>query len=134
MLFASYVAGATILAVLPSAFLIARYIAKRAKRLPWTVDDTLLVLSLFCLYLVEAAFFVAMLAGHVRQHIYTATKANLRITLIVLWLFRIPMALSITLTRCAITIFFIRMLFTQTFPRLRQIGTVMNQSSASSHM
>ncbi|CAG5155426.1 uncharacterized protein ALTATR162_LOCUS3656 [Alternaria atra] len=34
--------------------------------------------------------------------------ADLKQTLIILWLFRLPMAISIALTRCAILIFFIR--------------------------
>lgn len=40
-----------------------------------------------------------------------------------LWLFQIPMALSLTLTRCAITVFFMRTLFTHAFPWLRNIGS-----------
>ncbi|KAF1917086.1 hypothetical protein BDU57DRAFT_255446 [Ampelomyces quisqualis] len=64
----------------------------------------------------------AMIAGHVRQHIHTATSARLRTTLIVLWLFRIPMAIGLALTRCAITIFFLQTLFTHAFPWLRRIG------------
>ncbi|KAH7075457.1 hypothetical protein BKA63DRAFT_297721 [Paraphoma chrysanthemicola] len=122
MLLASYLAGASVLAILPSVFFVARCLAKRSKRLPWATDDTLLVLSLFFLYLVVAAFFVAMVAGHVRHHIHAATVANLRITLMVLWLFRIPMAFSLALTRCAIAIFFIRTLYTRAYPWLRHIG------------
>jgi hypothetical protein len=40
----------------------------------------------------------------------------------ILWLFRIPMAISMTLTRCAISIFFIRTLYTKIYPRLRHTG------------
>lgn len=40
-----------------------------------------------------------------------------------LWLYRIPMCLSMLATRCAISIFFIRTLYTKIFPRLRRIGT-----------
>jgi hypothetical protein len=80
-----------------------------------------------------------MAARHLRQYVYTTTKAHLRLTLMVseteytplslystvqiLWLFRIPMAVSLALTRCAITIFFIRTLFTRGFPWLRRIGS-----------
>jgi hypothetical protein len=46
MLIGFYVAGVLILALLPLGFLIARYLAKRGKGVPWTIDDTLLVLSL----------------------------------------------------------------------------------------
>jgi hypothetical protein len=46
MLYTSYVVGITVLAVLPLLFLIARLLAKRSQRTPWSIDDTLLVLSL----------------------------------------------------------------------------------------
>ncbi|KAH5129808.1 hypothetical protein HBH70_199540 [Parastagonospora nodorum] len=122
MLFASYVAPVIVLALLSLLFLIARYSTKRTMRLPWTSDDTLLLLSLICLYIVVALFLVAMVAGHVHEPIQTANKSGLQLTLMVLWLFRIPMALSLTLTRCAITVFFIRTLFTHGFPCLRHIA------------
>src|SRR4051812_34564646 len=44
------------------------------------------------------------------------------------------MALSLALTRCAITLFFIHMLFTQTFPWLRQTGIYSYQDCASSYL
>lgn len=46
MLFASYVVAVIVLALLSLLFLIARFSAKRTMRLPWTIDDTLLLLSL----------------------------------------------------------------------------------------
>jgi hypothetical protein len=46
MLFPSYAAGVSILTILPLLFLIARYVAKRTRRLPWYIDDTLLLFSL----------------------------------------------------------------------------------------
>jgi hypothetical protein len=46
MLYASYVVGITVLAVSPLLLLIARLLAKHSKRLPWSIDDTLLLLSL----------------------------------------------------------------------------------------
>jgi hypothetical protein len=86
MLYTSYVVGITILAVLPLLFFVARHLAKRSKRLPWSVDDTLLALSLvqpdlgitrhitltcrqLCLYLVVAVLFVSkLLLSPDRQH------------------------------------------------------------------
>jgi hypothetical protein len=46
MLYTSYVVGITVLAVSPLLFLITRLLAKRSRRLPWSIDDTLLVLAL----------------------------------------------------------------------------------------
>jgi hypothetical protein len=46
MIFASYIVGSTVLAVLSLLFLLARHMAKRSKRLPWSIDDTLLLFSL----------------------------------------------------------------------------------------
>jgi hypothetical protein len=46
MILASYIVGSTLLAVLPLLFLLARYQAKHSQRLPWSIDDTLLLLSL----------------------------------------------------------------------------------------
>jgi hypothetical protein len=46
MLSGFYFAGVLILALLPLGFLVARYLAKRSKGASWTIDDTLLVLSL----------------------------------------------------------------------------------------
>jgi hypothetical protein len=48
----------------------------------------------------------------------------------VLWLFRIPMAMSLALTRCAIAIFFIRTLYTHAFLALRRIGSYWRRNSA----
>lgn len=79
-----------------------------------------------------------MAVGHVDQHMLTATMAELRRTLFVrprsssglhglrsqiLWFFRSLMAVELALTRCAISIFFLRTLYTKTFPWLRRIGT-----------
>jgi hypothetical protein len=80
-----------------------------------------------------------MAASLAHQHIVTATMADLKRTLIVglcffhpgqslrmqiLWLFRLPMAISIALTRCAILVFFVRTLFTKTYSWLRHGGIV----------
>jgi hypothetical protein len=46
MLFPSYVAAVTLLAVLPLLFFVARCVAKRLTNLSWSIDDTLLTLSL----------------------------------------------------------------------------------------
>jgi hypothetical protein len=46
MLYPSYLAGSIVLAILPLLFVVARQLLKRSRRLPWTLDDTLLVLSL----------------------------------------------------------------------------------------
>jgi hypothetical protein len=46
MLFDKYIAGLVVLSVLPTLFFLARYHAKRSKLLPWTIDDSLLVLAL----------------------------------------------------------------------------------------
>lgn len=46
MILGSYLAGIVVLSVLPLLFLVARLLAKRSKRLPWTIDDVLLLLSL----------------------------------------------------------------------------------------
>jgi hypothetical protein len=46
MLFGSYIAGLVILSVLPLLFLLARFCSKRSRPLPWTINDTLLVLAL----------------------------------------------------------------------------------------
>jgi hypothetical protein len=40
-----------------------------------------------------------------------------------MWFFRIPSAVSLNATRCAVMIFFLRTLYTKSFPRLRAIGT-----------
>ena len=55
MLVGFYVAGVLILTLLPLSFLVARYLTKRGKGASWTIDDTLLVLSLVELrYLYQA--------------------------------------------------------------------------------
>jgi len=143
MILASYLAGIAILSLLPLLFLAARLLAKRAKRQAWTVDDALLCIALFLLYVVVAMFIVgassyfisypfgsnptnaaaAMAARLVRQRITDATVGQLKRTLIVLWLFRLPMAIGQALTRCAIAIFFIQTLYTKVFPWLRHFGT-----------
>ena len=46
----------------------------------------------------------------------------------ILWLFPIPMATSLALTRCAISIFFIRTLYTRMCPWLRRVGTFRDRS------
>lgn len=46
MLLGKYIAGLVILSVLPLLFLLARCCAKRSRLLPWSIDDTLLVLAL----------------------------------------------------------------------------------------
>ena len=46
MSFGANIAGVTTLAVLSAFFLAARFAAKRTKSLPWSLDDTLLVLAL----------------------------------------------------------------------------------------
>jgi fumarate reductase subunit D len=46
MLIASYVVAVSVLTLLPLLFLVARSSAKRMMRLAWSVDDTLLLLSL----------------------------------------------------------------------------------------
>ncbi|KAL1792286.1 hypothetical protein ACET3X_008793 [Alternaria dauci] len=56
MLFGKYIAGLVILSVLPLLFLLARFCAKHSRRLPWTIDDTFLVLALLLLYVVVAMF------------------------------------------------------------------------------
>lgn len=63
-----------------------------------------------------------MAARLVRQRITDTTADKLKRTLMVLWLFRIPMAVSLASTRCAISIFFIRTLYTRVFPWLRYVA------------
>jgi len=46
MLFGNYIAGLVILSVLPLLFILARFYSKRTRLLPWTIDDTFLVLAL----------------------------------------------------------------------------------------
>lgn len=46
MLYPSYLASSLVLAILPLLFVVARQLLKRSRQLPWTLDDTLLVLSL----------------------------------------------------------------------------------------
>ncbi|KAF2848887.1 hypothetical protein T440DRAFT_149775 [Plenodomus tracheiphilus IPT5] len=77
-------------------------------------------------------FIVSMAARLVRQRITDTTMGELKRTLIVLWLFRIPMAVSLTLTRSAISIFFIRTLYTRVFPWLRYVGTYIGCESTIS--
>ncbi|KAH6841249.1 hypothetical protein B0T12DRAFT_255707 [Alternaria alternata] len=142
MLFGKYIAGLVILSVLPLLFLLARFCAKRSRLLPWTIDDTFLLLALvlpslvakasamsdhmhqLLQYVVMTMFIVSMAASLAHQHIVTATMADLKRTLIILWLFRLPMAISIALTRCAILVFFVRTLFTKTYSWLRHGGIV----------
>ena len=41
-----FIVGLVLLSVLPLLFLVARHLAKRSRQLPWSIDDTLLVLAL----------------------------------------------------------------------------------------
>jgi uncharacterized membrane protein YbhN (UPF0104 family) len=52
------IAGMVILSIIPLLFLVARFLAKRSKLLPWSFDDALLVLALLLLYSVVAMFIV----------------------------------------------------------------------------
>lgn len=40
----------------------------------------------------------------------------------IMWFFRSPMAIELTLTRCAISIFLLRTLYTRMYPWLRRTG------------
>jgi hypothetical protein len=79
-----------------------------------------------------------MAIGYVGQHMRTATPGGLQRTLFVrrcsvlrlrgsrlqiLWFFQSPMAVELTLTRCAISLFFLRTFYTKTYPWLRRTGT-----------
>lgn len=46
MSIATHTAGVTVLAVSPTVCLATRFAAKRIRSLPWTLDDTLLILAL----------------------------------------------------------------------------------------
>ncbi|KAF1829470.1 hypothetical protein BDW02DRAFT_147872 [Decorospora gaudefroyi] len=123
MLYSQYIIGLVFLSILPLLFLVARCVAKRSRLLPWSIDDTLLVASLLLVYTVVAMLAVALIDRLSHGYRATGTNAELRRTLIILWLFRIPMGLSLGLTRTAISLFFIRTLYTKTYPKLRLTGT-----------
>jgi len=50
---AGYVAALVILSLLPLLFSVARLAAKHFRRLPWAIDDTLLLLALVLQYLLS---------------------------------------------------------------------------------
>ena len=64
MLFGKYIAGLVILSVLPLLFLLARFCAKRSRLLPWTIDDTFLLLALVLPSLVAKA---SAMSDHMHQ-------------------------------------------------------------------
>ncbi|KAF2740896.1 hypothetical protein EJ04DRAFT_558283 [Polyplosphaeria fusca] len=119
-----YLASHIVLTLLPTLFIVARFVAKHMKRLGWTLDDSFLVVALMLFYAYVAESLTAIVVGKVGRHLAELTAGEVKLALILLWASCLPLAAGLMLVRLSISILFLRVFYTHIFTKLRIAGKV----------